>query len=630
MKTGKDWSPLLIHALHVAHEEYFCKPYKEAKRDETLSTQLTQHYQPLPPVIVNGEIQKIELEEIVIQRPNHSLANAMRKALLVPAITQAYQFPASDLQLVMMQLAMIFESTGREHEEGGPEWQDDSERHRQASIGNFQAFAGRPEVMRFFGSEDEPSAVITEVAQALSDMYQPNPPPMVRILEVAHQLDLFRCKEQEYMDEKLKAISQETTEEACQALSMMALDAMRETGDRILSKHSAWDGELQKGYDMGVFANVSTIPSLSGTLFLDGLDMHRLLRSRLAQTLLQVPDDVPDKEKPPDYPPMVKEPAEWDWNGEKSEHSEHLFVVSKDSLEFQMVECRLKSSLDRAKLVRLWRVQHRKAWGNFDAKRHQITGEQWAWNSPSDADPLEIVNSEEHLFSSAYARTEGSYGRGLYFAKHAIYSDQFLPCRASKVKVHEADLPEKDQDILVGKDFSTHPDEVSDDDVRAVWNVEQVGPPVLKREECQLTRLRWNKAEAKKVLSEQVDLKRTKWQPADVKYIFLARVALGACKDYGSKCAENLRQAPPGYQSWSGTENDCCTKQLQERAQYEEYKIDCEQVMSNGARNGRQYIVDFNCSSYTYPAYLLEYESTRTRPKVEAAGTESRKRARSS
>ena len=170
--------------------------------------------------------------------------------------------------------------------------------------------------------------------------------------------------------------------------------------------------------------------------------------------------------------------------------------------------------------------------------------------------------------------------------------------------------PEEDQDILLS-------------DEQAVWNVATLNDPIDGRPK--LTRLRWNRAEAAKSSEQFLDA-TTQWRPADVKFIFLSRVALGKCYDYGSKFAKSTNFAPTGYHSWSGTEGDLDISNLTEREKFDEYAADCKALLAKGSEYGRQYIVGSDASSYTYPAYLIEYECKRTRPKPQAAGSSSRKR----
>jgi hypothetical protein len=67
-----------------------------------------------------------------------------------------------------------------------------------------------------------------------------------------------------------------------------------------------------------------------------------------------------------------------------------------------------------------------------------------------------------------------------------------------------------------------------------------------------------------------------------------------------------------GFDSWSGTEADWQIDNLTERVKFEEYGVDCTQLLANGSNYGMQYVVDSDGAAQTYPAYLVEYVNKRT------------------
>ena len=102
----------------------------------------------------------------------------------------------------------------------------------------------------------------------------------------------------------------------------------------------------------------------------------------------------------------------------------------------------------------------------------------------------------------------------------------------------------------------------------------------------------------------------------NVRQLILAKVALGACKEYGSdKSPDTKAMAPNGYHSVSGTEGDMAfikgwindelaqPPHLQNKKQLAGYRT----LVANGAEYGRQYVV--HRSNQAYPAYLVTYST---------------------
>ena len=90
-----------------------------------------------------------------VQRPNHALGNAVRKAVLVESVVDTYKIRASHLGLSLasedfnfmpehmkaMQLAMLFESTGRKSEIGFFEDGEEYLSYKHAGLDNFRNYA---------------------------------------------------------------------------------------------------------------------------------------------------------------------------------------------------------------------------------------------------------------------------------------------------------------------------------------------------------------------------------------------------------------------------------------------------------------------------------------------------------
>jgi len=129
-----------------------------------------QHAYPPPPDNVSEKVREIWLgrrwaPQCGVQRPNHGVPNAIRKALLVPAVAAVYgllyggradnytmdsnqhqwlskeRFTFSDDDIKAMQIAIMFEVVGRQSEIG---WGDDFkiyEDFRKASIDAFAQYS---------------------------------------------------------------------------------------------------------------------------------------------------------------------------------------------------------------------------------------------------------------------------------------------------------------------------------------------------------------------------------------------------------------------------------------------------------------------------------------------------------
>ena len=186
-----------------------------------------------------------------VPRPNHGLANAVRKAALVRPIAKAYasgyigtslkrsDFAFDDDQLLALEVAALFSAAGRESELS---YSEDAVRHSAYKKVSCDAFAAYAESIQL------PHR--TEALQALRGMFASRS-AMTRVLEVAHDLDLFRCCTAGQMRPKLESIKGELhtssvkTLPADRLLFQRAVDAIRATGDRLLSLPPASREEMQ-------------------------------------------------------------------------------------------------------------------------------------------------------------------------------------------------------------------------------------------------------------------------------------------------------------------------------------------------------------------------------------------------
>ncbi|EOD04915.1 hypothetical protein EMIHUDRAFT_121530 [Emiliania huxleyi CCMP1516] len=187
-----------------------------------------------------------------VPRPNHGLANAVRKAALVRPIAKAYasgyvgsslkrsDFAFGEAQLLALELAALFGAAGRESEFS---YSEDAVRHTAYKKVSCDAFAAYAKSIQLPHRDD--------ALQALRGAFASQASAMTRVLEVAHDLDLFRCCTVAQMHPKLESIKSELHTSSVNALPadrllfQQAVDAIRATGDRLLSLPPASREEMQ-------------------------------------------------------------------------------------------------------------------------------------------------------------------------------------------------------------------------------------------------------------------------------------------------------------------------------------------------------------------------------------------------
>jgi hypothetical protein len=185
-----------------------------------------------------------------VERPNHSLANALRKAALAPAVIAALEAndagtaPTFDAEeLVALQLALVFAVCGRESEASSS---DDPEAHARFRRVSCDALVAHVRQRGFA----EP--VVLAASSALESMYDsgaaaaavgPTAAAMRRVVRMCHFLDLFRCLRAETMTKKLASTVEPFVggPPASNRLARRAVAAIRATGDRLLSDAPAGD-----------------------------------------------------------------------------------------------------------------------------------------------------------------------------------------------------------------------------------------------------------------------------------------------------------------------------------------------------------------------------------------------------
>jgi hypothetical protein len=184
-----------------------------------------------------------------VERPNHSLANALRKAALAPAVIAALEAndagtaPTFDAEeLVALQLALVFAVCGRESEASSSDDPEAYARFRRVSCDALVAHVRQ----RGFA---EP--VVLAASSALESMRDsgaavgagPTAAAMQRVMCMCHDLDLFRCLDEETMTEKLASTVEPFVggPPAANRLARRAVAAIRASGDRLVSDAPAGD-----------------------------------------------------------------------------------------------------------------------------------------------------------------------------------------------------------------------------------------------------------------------------------------------------------------------------------------------------------------------------------------------------
>jgi len=250
--------------VHV-YDQYYSKPFDTPAEDAP-----TAYYMDLQPVGWGVETWPAGSPRPGIKcvhRPNHGLANALRKASLVPEVAAAFRekqgkrFDFSTDMVNTMQAAMLFEVCLRKSDIG---FNDDPEiveagvvikrnafmEYHSAACAAFKDYAATH-------SFDKASAAIC--VEALSCMYM-HPKsdasaPAKAILEACHDLDLFRCYGGSRMVNKIKHLKSKVGEAAGERLAKLAVQMIRKTGDRLL--FSPFDDLPTGFYSLALFSKCS-------------------------------------------------------------------------------------------------------------------------------------------------------------------------------------------------------------------------------------------------------------------------------------------------------------------------------------------------------------------------------------
>ena len=177
-----------------------------------------------------------------IERPNHGLANALRKAALVRPVAEAYlnhytggafgSFDFSEAELLAMEVALLFEVCGRETDIG---FNDNSAVFMGYHEASCKAFA---EYTASCAHLDPTAAAVC--LEGLERMYMDpkseRSVPFKHIFETCHDLDLCRCYDPSKMTRKLDALARDVGQSEGDKLARTAEAAILATGDRALAK----------------------------------------------------------------------------------------------------------------------------------------------------------------------------------------------------------------------------------------------------------------------------------------------------------------------------------------------------------------------------------------------------------
>ena len=174
-----------------------------------------------------------------VKRPNHSLAHAVRKAVMLEHVVGAICLDKSTLPSnETMQAALVFEQAGRESEIRFFDEPEIYSGYKKASCTAFKAWADETNL---------PAADVHLCLKALAHMYTATTADaegLTRIFEFVHELDLLRCFNVEQMKPKVDRLMQFFGEAEANRLLVLSEIAIRATGDRLMGQSQDYDAVL--------------------------------------------------------------------------------------------------------------------------------------------------------------------------------------------------------------------------------------------------------------------------------------------------------------------------------------------------------------------------------------------------
>jgi len=225
-----------------------------------------------------------------VERPNHGLCSSLRKAMLVPATCDALGFKPSEKMLIAMMVTMIFEVVGRESEAGYRDCPKTYSRYKAKSVRACRDYASK-------------QPWFTEVCiDALENMYYESRSAQAeevqQVFEIVHELDLFRCYDEDKMREKVDSIARLIGGKACYELVLRAENQLLATGDR-LPFSMVWN--RLSDYSENLFPPCSKDPNFC----LEQLANIPLVPTRVSKKVLHLAAPAPSVA----VKPAPKEPA---------------------------------------------------------------------------------------------------------------------------------------------------------------------------------------------------------------------------------------------------------------------------------------------------------------------------------
>lgn len=222
---------LLLAAAQHAYNHHFAKPYG-----------------PIPAGVANPGAYQMDYDAVYgVERPNHGLANGLRKAAIIKPLSVAYserfnahggltkaQFVFTAKETLAMQVAILFEVSGRDSDIG---FDDDTPAYMGYHRRSCRAFK---EYAASSGSGIDPTAAAIAL-EAIERMYMDPKTDrsrgMKRMMEICHDLELFRCYTTDKMEAKIDNMKKDIGIFAGEHFAKLAEATIRATGDRITYSH---------------------------------------------------------------------------------------------------------------------------------------------------------------------------------------------------------------------------------------------------------------------------------------------------------------------------------------------------------------------------------------------------------
>eukprot|EP00940_MAST-03C_sp_MAST-3C-sp2_P000913 g913.t1 len=170
-----------------------------------------------------------------VARPNHSLCDAVRKAMLAPHVIRAYtmsgtseygSFAFGPTLVVTLQIAILFECCGRASDIGHADDMEVFMSYHEKSCRAFDAYARRVPLQHRKVCLDALECVYMRPKSKESHAVQ-------RVIEICHDLDLFRCYGRTKMKGKVEKLAKDVGRKAAEDLARRAERAILATGDRL-------------------------------------------------------------------------------------------------------------------------------------------------------------------------------------------------------------------------------------------------------------------------------------------------------------------------------------------------------------------------------------------------------------